>query len=77
MMIRDLDVESIAVPPAETDPILVVDSHAVLSCPISFQSLQPIRGRRRKIAKFPGAVDLDQGAGMNEVGGADRSRTDE
>ncbi len=60
MVVRDLDVERVAVFPAKTHPVLIVDADAVLSQSISFQCLETVCWWRREIAKFGGAVDLDQ-----------------
>jgi len=62
MVISNLDIEGIAVLPAETNPVLVIDSDAVLSGTISLQGLQTVRRRRCQIAKLLRAIDLNQAA---------------
>ena len=42
MIICDLHFVRIAILPSETDPILLVDTNAVLPRPISTESLQPV-----------------------------------
>ena len=60
MIVGDLKIKSIAFLPSKTDSILIVDSDAVLSHPISLQRLQTIRWWRREVAKLFRAVDLNQ-----------------
>jgi len=60
VIISDLNIKRIACVPSKANPILIVDSDAVLSRAISLQCLQAIRGRRRQVSKFFGAVDLNQ-----------------
>jgi hypothetical protein len=60
VIISDLNIKSIACLPAKANPILIVDSDAVLSRAISLQRLQAIRWWRRQVPKFFGAVDLNQ-----------------
>ena len=42
VMLAGLNVISIAVLPCEADAILIVDSYAVLACPVTVQLFQPI-----------------------------------
>src|SRR5258708_2185987 len=72
MIIDDLHVEGIAVFPAETDAVLVVDPHAVLPLPVSFQSFQAVGGRRCQITKFFRAIDLNQSSEGDRI---DRLKT--
>src|SRR5579863_1122285 len=44
-VIRDLCLVSIAIPPDEANPELIVDSNAVLNFPVTTQRLQPVAGR--------------------------------
>jgi hypothetical protein len=60
VIISDLNIKSIACAPSKANPILIVDSNAVLSRAISLQWLQVIRGRRRQVSKFFRAIDLNQ-----------------
>jgi hypothetical protein len=63
VIIHDLDVKSVSIPPSETNPPLIVDSYAVLSCPVSFQCLETVAAYCRQIlpagcrvkAREPGA----------------------
>lgn len=56
MIIRDLDLMGTISLPDETDPPLVIDSNAALSCAISFELLQAISGRSEQILEVGGAV---------------------
>jgi hypothetical protein len=44
VVVNDFNVTRIAVGPAETDPVLVIDPDAVLTESITLQHLQPISG---------------------------------
>jgi hypothetical protein len=59
VIIRNLDVEGVAVFPSKTDPILIVDSHTVLTRSIALQGFQPVGGWRGQIPKFLRIIDLD------------------
>jgi hypothetical protein len=39
MIVGDLHFESVAAPPNETDPVLIVDPNAVLPLPVAMQFL--------------------------------------
>lgn len=45
MVIHDLDIKSVAIPPYETDTVLIVDSNAVLPRAIAVESLKVIPWR--------------------------------
>jgi len=60
VVISDLNIKSVACLPSKANPILIVDSDAVLSRAISLQRLQAIRRWRRQVSKFFGAVNLNQ-----------------
>jgi hypothetical protein len=42
VIVRDLDIFSVALGPSEADAPLIVDPNAHLSCPVIFQSFEPI-----------------------------------
>jgi hypothetical protein len=46
--------------PNEADPVLIVDSDAVLAGPVSLQRLQPIAWRNAKIREIVRGLDLIQ-----------------
>jgi len=48
VVVNDLNLRSIAVPPNETDSPLIVDSNAVLSRSVALQLLKPVRWRNPK-----------------------------
>jgi hypothetical protein len=50
VVVRDFDFVGIAVLPAETNPILLVDANAMLSATIADQTLKPVAGRDRELA---------------------------
>jgi hypothetical protein len=52
VVVYNLDVERIAIPPNEARPPLIVDADAVLSRPIAGQRLQVIGWRLPKILEF-------------------------
>jgi hypothetical protein len=51
VVIDDLDIGRIAIPPAEADPPLVVDPDAVLTLAVSVESLQSIPRRNAEVIK--------------------------
>jgi hypothetical protein len=51
VVVDDLDLMRVAVPPLETDPPLVVDPNAVLPHPLPRELLEPIPGRYSKIVE--------------------------
>jgi len=60
MIIGNLNFESIAITPYETDAVLVVDPNAVLSSAIPLQGLQMVAGKYGKIRKSNRCVDLHE-----------------
>ena len=60
MVIDDLNVVCVAIPPSEADPPLIVDPDAVLALAISLERFKPITGRRPKIVKGACIVDLHE-----------------
>lgn len=60
VIVRNLDVIRIAVRPAKANAPLVIDSNAVLTCPITDQFLKPVSGRHAKIAKRLGGMNQKQ-----------------
>ena len=59
-MIDNLDIERVSLLPYEADAILVIDSNAVLSETIAFQSFQFVTARCRKVAQPPRRVQCFQ-----------------
>lgn len=63
-MVSYLDSMSIAIPPLEADAPLVVDSDAVLACPVASELLQPVPRRDGEVQEAIGCVkdeELAQG----------------
>src|SRR5713101_2903666 len=60
MIVGDLHFESVAAPPHETDPVLIVDPNAVLPLPVAMQFLQPISGGNLQIIESGCAVEHAQ-----------------
>jgi len=60
MVIGDLHIMRMALPPNEADAELIVDPNAVLSQPISFQSFQAISRQNGQIRQASGAVEHEQ-----------------
>ena len=58
MVVNDFHILRSGVGPAEADAVLVVDSDAVLSCPISGQWFESIPRRRSEVLQFFGLVEL-------------------
>lgn len=56
MVVSYFDIVSIAIPPNEAHPKLIIDPNAVLAFSISHQSFQPIAGRGPQIFKGSGGV---------------------
>jgi hypothetical protein len=51
MIIRDLDVKSIAIFPCETNPKLIINSDAELALTICLQGLQAVAGRNSQVVQ--------------------------
>ena len=60
MVIGNLHIESVSILPAKADSILIVDTHAVLPEPVSFQHFEVVRRRRGQVSKLFRAIDLNQ-----------------
>lgn len=60
MIVHNLHVVGVSIPPDEADAVLVIDPDAVLPAAVTRQRLQAIARKRRKIAKFSGRVELLQ-----------------
>jgi len=58
VVVCDFDLVGMAVLPNETDPVLLIDPDAVLSCSVPLQSLQVIAGGHLQFRYVPNAVDL-------------------
>jgi hypothetical protein len=56
VVIHDLHVKSITVPPNETHAILIVDSNAVLPSTIATKPLQAIPGRHPQVIELEGSI---------------------
>jgi hypothetical protein len=57
VIVRDLDIVSIPVPPDKTNSILIVDPNTVLTRPIPFQRFQPVGRRNAKICEGCGVIN--------------------
>ena len=57
MIVRDFDIERIAIGEPEADAPLIIDPNAVLSSTIAFELLQPVAGWRPKIFTGLGRID--------------------
>lgn len=51
MVVRDLDLVSVALSPLEADAILIVDANAVLALPVAFQPFQTVAGRQQQVSQ--------------------------
>jgi hypothetical protein len=60
VVVSDLNVKRVTLFPSKTDPILIVDSDAVLSGTITLQHLEAVRRRRCEVSKLLRAIDLYQ-----------------
>lgn len=60
MVVNDLDLERIAVLPAETNSPLIIDADAVLSGSITTELLEPIPGRHAQIRKCFRGINRDE-----------------
>jgi hypothetical protein len=57
VVVDDLDLMRVAVPPLETDPPLVVDPNAVLAHPLPRELLEPIPGWYSKVLQGVGGIE--------------------
>jgi hypothetical protein len=60
VVLHDLHIERVAIAPNETDPSLIVDADAVLTCAVSSQALQTIARRRPQVIEGAGVLQLDE-----------------
>ncbi|SUS07460.1 hypothetical protein DF3PB_440017 [uncultured Defluviicoccus sp.] len=60
VVIHDLNIDCIAIAPNETDPPLIVDADAVLTCAVSSQALQTVTRRRPQVIEGAGVMELDE-----------------
>ncbi len=60
MVIHDLNIVSIPLPPNKADAPLVVDSNAVLPAATAMQRFEPIARRRGQIAQVRSSIQLRQ-----------------
>lgn len=56
MVVNDLNIVGIAIPPAEADPPLIVHTDTVLTHSASAESFQPIPRRHAKVVKHSGRI---------------------
>jgi hypothetical protein len=60
VVIDDLHVEGVGVPPHEADSPLIIDSNAVLALPLSLQRFEAIAGRRADIPQGPRGMEQQE-----------------
>ena len=60
MIIDDLNVKCVALPPPERDPPLVVDPDAEAAGAVAFQLLQPVTGWHEQILETPRGIQEEQ-----------------
>jgi len=60
VIVSDLDVISVILPPFEADSVLVVDSDAVLSLPVAMQFLEPVSRRNSQVVERLGRIEHRQ-----------------
>jgi hypothetical protein len=65
VVVTDLDLVGTSSLPSEADPILIVDSNAVLTQPIAAQRLQAIPGWNGELMQCPHPIDLVELAASN------------
>ena len=58
MIIRDLDVVSVAVDESETNAPLVIDRYRILSLSIALEFMQPVAGRNPQIIQGRGMINI-------------------
>lgn len=56
MVVDDFHIVGVAIPPNETDAILIIDSDAMLALALAVQSLQPVSGRNIQIIQRHGGM---------------------
>jgi hypothetical protein len=68
MIVHDLNVHGVTIPPAETDSPLVIDPDAVLSFALTLERFQPVGRRHSKVNQFhcvTNHFDLSSGNPLN------------
>jgi hypothetical protein len=60
MVIRDLRLVRITVPPDEANPVLIIDPYGVLPRAVIGKLMQPVAGRNLEIVQFFRGVQHDQ-----------------
>ena len=60
MVVDDLDVVRVAVPPAEANAPSVIDAYTVLPTPIALERFQSVPWRDSQIVKALGSIQLDK-----------------
>ena len=60
MVIDDLDIEHVAIPPSEADAPLLVDEDAVLARAIALECLELIRWGDHQVAQIGSAIEILQ-----------------
>ena len=58
MVVRDLNIVRSVLFPDKADAILIVDANAVLTSPVSLQSLQLVSGRKAQVAQVGRGFEL-------------------
>jgi hypothetical protein len=58
VVVRDFNLIDISSLPSEANPILIVDSNAVLSLPVSTQPFKMIPRWNSEFAEIPDSIDL-------------------
>jgi hypothetical protein len=60
VIVYDLDIVSIALGPSEADTPLIINPNAHLSCPVSFQSFEPITGWIAQVLNRGRGIELTE-----------------
>src|SRR6516162_7717318 len=56
VVVHNLDLVGVSVPPLKADAVLVTDANAVLAFPITSEALQAVAGRQGEVAKRSGRI---------------------
>ena len=70
MVIDNFNIVRVTAVPAKTDTPLVVDTNAVLTLAIAFQSFETITWRRQKVLQRPRLVQIQQSTTRGTLDGA-------
>jgi hypothetical protein len=57
VVVHNLDLVGVSVPPLKADAVLVIDANAVLAFPITSEPLQAVAGRQSEVAKRSGRIN--------------------